>query len=90
MASIAIGRGGAARNSSLKISSEIGPTYPDASTLRTKRVTGMPPWPGKSRKWRLHDSGSSWIIGASAICTKNIRSLGILAMGASSSRMHSV
>ncbi len=46
-----------------------------------KASTGMSPWPGKLRKCRDHCSRSMSIFGASASCTKVIRSAGIARIG---------
>ena len=46
------------------------------------RPTGRSPWPGKQRKCRLHDSTSRSSCGASASCTRKMRSPGIEPIGA--------
>jgi hypothetical protein len=60
----------------LKISSDSGP-----SNLRSAPPDEIdqrkPPWPGKLRKWRLQDSTYMSSTGASAICTRKMRSPGI-------------
>ena len=80
-ASIAVARGSDWRNVSLKISSEIGPSYPVRIRWPMKRAeVECRPRPGRARWCRLHESTSMDRSGASASWTKKILSAGIVSI----------